>query len=119
MDFVWLPAPAAKAHSHQRSPASSTLPIVAPKIGVTELGFCTQQRRASFQLSFRVFLRSGDASPAPGAAVSTPGTLLPSISAIRTGTPGGSGHALPDSCFAHIASPCFSVRARILLTGTS
>jgi hypothetical protein len=27
--------------------------------------------------------------------------MLPSISAIRTGTPGCSGHALPDFCFAH------------------
>src|SRR5260370_32116659 len=76
--------------AHRRScwPASPTLPIVAPKNGVTEPGSCARLRRASFHVSVRVFLRSFGDRPSPDTAVSTTGTKLPSVSAISTATPG-------------------------------
>src|SRR5207244_1494908 len=56
------------------------------------------------------------------AAVSTTGSMLPSLSAISTGTPATpplSGQSL--FCFpcASIAAPCSSVTTRTALTGTS
>src|SRR5689334_21729935 len=41
--LVWLPPPASRAQTASRSPASSTLPRVAPKMGVGETSGATYQ----------------------------------------------------------------------------
>jgi hypothetical protein len=52
-------------------------------MGVTEPGGCARAKRASFQPSWRVFLRSLGASLTHGSVVSTTGSMLASISVIR------------------------------------
>ena len=88
MELCAVSAPASRAQTASRSPASSTLPMVAPKIRVTEPASCA---RASGLPSSSPGESFSDPATSPSffSATSTTGRMLPSISTIDTGAPDG------------------------------